>query len=151
MTAQPIGNRPVAQIAIVVRDVEQAAERYSRILGLEKPTIIMSGDYDKEQTTYHGQPSHARCKMAFFDLGGVQLELIEPIGEPSAWKDGLDKHGEGFHHLAFWIPDTEGAVKYLEDQDISVVQQGQFTGGRYTYMDSEPQLGIVLELLQHTG
>jgi len=150
MTEPLFGNRAIAQVAIVVRDIEQAAERYSRILGMEKPNVIMSGEYDKEHTTYHGKPTYARCKMAFFELGQVQLELIEPVGEPSTWKDGLDQNGAGFHHLAFWVPDTEAVVKHLEENDMSVIQHGEFTGGRYTYIDSAPQLGIMLELLQHT-
>ncbi len=150
MTDQPFGNRAIAQVAIVVRDVEQAAERYARIFGVEKPEIVISDEYDKAHTTYHGQPSPARVRMAFFDMGQVQLELIEPVGEPSAWKDGLDKHGEGFHHLAFWVPDTEASVKYLGEQGISVIQQGDFEGGMYTYLDSESQMGIMLELLQRT-
>ncbi len=150
MTENVFGNRAIAQVAIAVRDIEQAVERYSRVLGVEKPTIIMSGEYEKEHTTYHGQATYARCKMAFFELGQVQLELIEPIGEPSTWKDGLDQNGEGFHHLAFWVPDTEAALKHLESDGMSVIQQGDFTGGRYTYVDSKSQLGIMLELLQHT-
>lgn len=143
------GNRAIAQIAIVVRDVEQAAERYAKIFGVEKPNIIISDGYDKARTTYKGQPSNAQVRMAFFDMGQVQLELIEPVGEPSAWKDGLDKHGEGFHHLAFWVPDTEASVKDLAQHGISVIQQGDFEGGMYTYLDSEDQMGVMLELLQH--
>lgn len=148
MTQQTFGNRAIAQIAIVVRNVEQAAARYATIFGVEKPNIIISDGYDKAHTTYKGQASHAQVRMAFFDMGQVQLELIQPVGEPSAWKDGLDKHGEGFHHIAFWVPDTEASVKDLAQHGISVIQQGDFEGGMYTYLDSEDQMGVMLELLQ---
>ena len=33
----------------------------------------------------------------------------------------------------------------------TVVQQGDYTGGRYTYVDSAPTLGVILELLENFG
>lgn len=149
MTDHPLGNRAVAQIAIVVRDIEKAVEVYSRLLGMEKPPISISGEYEAAQTQYHGQPSQARVKMAFFNLGSVQLELMQPVGEPSAWKDVLDVRGEGLHHIAFRVPDTDAALAYLDEQGMPMIQQGQYTGGQYTYVDSEPQLGIMVELLEN--
>jgi methylmalonyl-CoA/ethylmalonyl-CoA epimerase len=149
MAEHPLGNRAVAQIAIVVRDLEKAVEVYSRLLGMTKPNIIISEEYDFAQTEYHGQPTPARVKMAFFNLGSVQLELMQPVGEPSAWKDVLDMRGEGLHHIAFQVPDTDAALAYLDVQGMPMIQQGQYTGGQYTYVDSEPQLGIMLELLEN--
>ena len=149
MTEHPLGNRAVAQIAIVVRDLEKAVEVYSRLLGMEKPNIIISEEFDFAQTEYHGEPSQARVRMAFFNLGQVSLELMQPVGEPSAWKDVLDKRGEGLHHIAFLVDDTDAALQYLDAQGMPMIQQGQYTGGQYTYVDSEPQLGIMLELLEN--
>jgi methylmalonyl-CoA/ethylmalonyl-CoA epimerase len=145
----PLGNRAVAQIAIVVRDLEKAVEVYSRLLGMEPPPITISEEYDFAQTEYHGQSTQARVRMAFFNLGSVQLELMQPVGEPSAWKDVLDARGEGLHHIAFQVNDTDAALAYLDAQGMPMIQQGQYTGGQYTYVDSEPQLGIMLELLEN--
>ena len=149
MTGQPLGNQVVAQIAIVVRDIEAAAARYSQVFGIEKPDIIVTDAYDKARTVYRGEASHAQAKLAFIRFGQVELELIEPIGEPSVWKDVLDQRGEGVHHIAFWVPDTDAAVKHLDEHGMPMIQQGQFTGGQYTYVDSEPQLGVMLELLEN--
>lgn len=149
MTEHPLGNQVVAQIAIVVRDIEAAAERYSKVFGIAKPNIIITDEYDKAQTLYRGEASHAQAKLAFIKFGQVELELIEPIGEPSVWKDVLDQRGEGVHHIAFWVPDSDGAVKYLDSHGAPMIQQGQFTGGMYTYVDSEPVLGVMLELLEN--
>jgi catechol 2,3-dioxygenase-like lactoylglutathione lyase family enzyme len=148
MTEHALGDRVVAQVGVVVRDIEAAIERYSRILGKEKPPIIITDEVDKARTLYRGKSTPGRCKLAFFDLGQVQLELLEPFGGPSAWQEVLDQKGEGVHHLAFWVKDTEGAVKYLGGQGIPEVQHGYFEGGMYTYVDSQPQLGVMLELLQ---
>jgi catechol 2,3-dioxygenase-like lactoylglutathione lyase family enzyme len=148
---QPFGNRVIAQIAIVVHDIEAAVERYSRIFGVEKPPVIITDAYEQARTSYHGKPTEARAKLAFFKMGQVEIELIEPIDRPSVWGDVLDQRGEGVHHLAFWVEDTDGALRHLGEHGIQPTQQGQFTGGMYTYVDSQPQLGVMLELLQRTS
>lgn len=62
-----------------------------------------AGDYAVTQTEYKGKPAPgAQSLLAFFDVGpGLQLELIQPNEEPSTWREFLDEHGEGVHHLAF--------------------------------------------------
>jgi methylmalonyl-CoA/ethylmalonyl-CoA epimerase len=150
MTEKGLGSRIVTQIAIGVSDIEKAAEIYSRILGVEKPEIRITDEYDKAKTVYYGKPTPARVKMAFFNLGQVQLELMEAVDEPSVWKDVIDKQGgQGFHHIAFHVPDTDAALEFLAEQGMPMIQQGQYKGGQYTYVDSEPQLGIMLELLEN--
>jgi catechol 2,3-dioxygenase-like lactoylglutathione lyase family enzyme len=145
----PLGNRLVTQVGIMVRDIEQSVDAYSRIFGVEKPPIIITDDYEQARTSYNGEPSHAKAKLAFFNMGQVQIELIEPIGEPSTWKAHLDSSGESVHHLALVVPDTDRAVAFLAEQGMNVEQQGDYTGGRYTYINSTPQLGVTLELLEN--
>jgi 4-hydroxyphenylpyruvate dioxygenase-like putative hemolysin len=73
------------------------------VLGLPRPDVIVTDDYEQARTVYRGQPSPARAKLAFFDMGQVKIELIEPIGDLSAWKETLNAKGEGIHHIAFQI------------------------------------------------
>lgn len=100
---------------------------------------------------YKGAPSDATAKLAFFDFGQLQLELIEPDEQPSVWRDYLNEHGESVHHIAFMVKDTENVVKYPADHGIAVLQQGLYSDGSgvYTYVDSAPQLGVMLELLEN--
>lgn len=144
-----IGTNIVTQIGIVVKDIEKSIDLYSSILGLPKPQAVLTDEYEKAKTNYRGQPSTARAKLAFFNMGQVQIELIEPVGEPSTWKDGLDERGEGVHHIAFQIKDTGKVVQYLETKGVPMVQQGLYTGGMYTYMDATKPLGVVIELLEN--
>ena len=43
------------------------------------------------------------------------------------------------------------AVSMLGGKGLPLVQQRQFKNGRYSYIDSGPQLGVLLELLENTG
>ncbi|MBN1874648.1 MAG: VOC family protein [Anaerolineae bacterium] len=148
MSEQGLGTNIVCQIAVVVKDIEKSKKVYSDIFGLPDPDVIIT-DLEVGKPMYKGQPTQARAKLAFFNMGQVSIELIEPIGEPSTWKDGLDEKGEGFHHIAFQIKDTDQVVAYLEGKGGTLVQQGHYTGGMYSYVDMTPQLGMVLELLEN--
>jgi 4-hydroxyphenylpyruvate dioxygenase-like putative hemolysin len=82
-------------------------------------------------------------------MGSVQLELIEPVGAPSTWQAFRDEHGEGVHHIAFQIKGMETQVGLLADRDMSLIQRGEYTGGRYAYIDGTAQLKLILELLEN--
>jgi len=145
-----IGSQIVTQIAIIVHDIDASIDRFSQILGMDKPPVIITDDYEKAKTNYRGQATPAKAKLAFFHMGQVDIELIEPIGGPSIWQEHLDAKGEGVHHIAFWIKGTDGVTQFLGQHGIEAVQQGHFTGGMYTYYDSTPALGVMLELLEKT-
>jgi catechol 2,3-dioxygenase-like lactoylglutathione lyase family enzyme len=148
MSENPILPNKVVQVGLVVRDIERVAQNYCRIFGVEMPRIIETEGYERAFTTYRGQPSMARARLAFFDMGQLSIELIEPIGEPSTWKEFLDANGEGVHHIAFHIQDGATVVQRLAQEGIPVVQQGDYTGGRYIYLDGAEKLGVALELLE---
>lgn len=149
MSDQGLGTTTVAQVGIIVRDIETRARAWADILGLPMPEIQITGTVDEAQTEYEGAPTTARAKLAFFHMGQVDIELIEPIGEPSTWKDQLDRHGDSLHHIAFHIKGMQERLAYLDAKGISLVQRGEYTGGRYAYVDSSAQLGIIVELLEN--
>jgi catechol 2,3-dioxygenase-like lactoylglutathione lyase family enzyme len=148
MTEQGIGTNIVTQIAIVVKDIDKTSEAWSKVFGLPKPEPIIAGG-PEANAVYRGQPTNAQAKLAFFDLGQVSLELIEPLGGDSVWQEVLDQKGEGVHHIAFQIKGTDQVTSYLAEHAIPIIQQGEYTGGMYTYVDSEPVLRVVLELLEN--
>ena len=149
MAEPALGTTTIKQIGMIVRDIEAKARAWSEILGLPMPEIKITDTYERAQTEYRGNRSNARAKLAFFHLGQVDLELIEPIGEPSTWKDQLDEHGDSLHHIAFRIKGMAEKVAYLDAEGLSLIQRGEYTGGRYAYFDGGAQLGAILELLEN--
>jgi catechol 2,3-dioxygenase-like lactoylglutathione lyase family enzyme len=148
MSGEHLGSTKLAQVAIVVHDIEESAQRYAQVLGLPVPNIITTQPGSQVEMTYRGEPSDAQAKLAFFDLGGVQLELIQPLGGNSTWQEGLDKSGEGVHHLAFWVEGMQRSVDFLKTHDIPMVQRGDMGEGQYVYCDAQDKLGVVVELLE---
>ncbi len=140
----------LCQIGIIVKDIEKAVRTYSNLLALPVPKIMVSESQEKAHTTFRGAPTDARAKMAFFDLGQVTIELIEPTGGPSTWREFLENKGDGYHHIAFKVDSTEEALKNLSQEGIEVIQQGDYPGGRYTYCAAESTPDLTIELLQDT-
>ena len=78
-----LGTRLITQIGILVHDIEKTSQAYAHFFGIEKPHWSITDAVDKARTEYRGKPSDARAKLAFFDMGSLQLELIEPDHNPS--------------------------------------------------------------------
>lgn len=144
-----LSSRAIVQIGIVVRDIEAVSRAYADLFGVEKPQWFWTDEYERAHTEFYGQPSHARAKLAFFDMGNVQLELIEPDEKPSTWRDFLDNCGEGVHHIAFMIKDMDGEIKKLERHGMRLIQRGDYEGGRYAYIDTRERLKVLIELLEN--
>ena len=143
-----LGTTTLVHVAIVVGDIEARLHAWAEILGLPVPQIIITDTVDVAHTEYQGKPSQARAKIASFRLGQAAVELIEPIDGPSTWKDQLDRHGDSLQHLAFRIEGMDEKVAHLEAKGMPLVQQGDFKGGRYVYVDGSAQLGTMLELME---
>lgn len=149
MSQNVLGTNVITQIGILVNDIEKTSQAYADFFDVEKPKWFWTDTVDVAQTEYKGQSSEARAKLAFFDMGSVQLELIEPDEHPSTWRDHLNAHGEGPHHIAFVIEGMKEKVAVMEAKGMALIQKGEYTGGRYAYMDTFPQLKVMLELLEN--
>ena len=149
MTSKALGTNKAMQIGLIVRNIEETVDAWSRLLGVPRPDIMVTDPVDVAHTEYQGQPTPARAKLAFFDMGQITLELIEPIGEPSTWKDQLDAHGQSLHHIAFGVKGMSERIADLAALGLPLIQRGDYTGGRYAYLDGQKQYGAIIELLEN--
>ncbi|MGB6866037.1 MAG: VOC family protein [Candidatus Aminicenantaceae bacterium] len=143
------GGGRVTQIGVVVHDIENASQAYAVFLGIDKPQWVLTDNVDKAHTVFKGDSTEARAKLAFFELGNITIELIEPVGGPSTWQEFLENKGEGIHHIAFEIKDMDKKIDLLTAGGITLLQKGDYEGGRYCYMDGVSKLGLILELLEN--
>ncbi len=141
-------NVVVGQIALVVKDAEKASKNIAALFGFPEAPYEIIGTYEFANTRYHGQPTPAKAKATFYKMGPVDLEILEPMGEPSTWNDFLQENGEGIHHIAWYVKGIDEVTAFLERNGMKMVQEGNWDGGKYKYFDSAKQLGFMLELLQ---
>jgi methylmalonyl-CoA/ethylmalonyl-CoA epimerase len=149
MNKSLLKDKPITQIGLVVNDIEKAARAWSEALGAAVPEIIITAPAEVARTEYMGEPSTARAKLTFFHIGSIMLELIEPIEGNSTWKDHLEGHGPSLHHIAFEVDNIKDLVANLGNDEMTLVQRGEFEGGRYAYLDGQEHFGAIIELLEN--
>ena len=117
-----VGTHLVAQVGFIVKDIEETKKKWAEFLGVDVPPTQPCGDYEITQTVFEGKPApKANSLLAFFDVGpGLQIELIQPNEEPSTWRNFLNEHGEGMHHLAFQVRDSKTQVANAEAAGLRI-------------------------------
>jgi methylmalonyl-CoA/ethylmalonyl-CoA epimerase len=146
-----LGTELLCQVGLLVNDIEKTKVEWAKFLGVAPPDVQITGDIDEAQTKFMGAPSEARAKLAFFHVGkNVDIELIEPDKNPaSTWRQDLEVNGEGFHHIAFFVKGMKDKIAVCKTLGYKLLQTGEYTGGRYAYVDAKQQLKLVLELLEN--
>ena len=141
----------LTQIAIAVKDLQATAENYWKILGIG-PWDIYDWEFPRvTERTYHGKRSWAREKIAMTMVGGVELELVQPVEGDSIYQDFLTEHGEGLHHLQFLDEKVEEVAAVMADQGFPCLQSGRFGDkGAYYYIDTKP-LRTIWEPVREAG
>ncbi len=141
----------IVSIGYVVRDIEASSRRLAAMLGSEVPQPVSSGEASVTHVEYMGAAApEAVCRMAFFRMGSVKLELIEPNEAPSVWRDFLERRGEGVIEIAFMSDDADAVVADAEKRGMRLLQKGIFRGGngRYAYIDTLDEIGFYIEVLE---
>lgn len=109
--------------------------------------------YSEKQFKIDGEIIELDFNLVFAYSGKLQIELIEEKSQRAAiYKDHLEFHGQGLHHLGFYVPDLDAKLKKARQLGLDILLEGQFltTGGGYAsfaYLDARQLSGIVLELI----
>ena len=133
----------VTQVAFVVKDIEATKKKFAEFLGVEPPDHFATNQ--SPDNIVDGKPApDVSAFLVFFNVGpNMAIELIQPNGAKSVWRDVLDQKGEGFHHIAFQIKGMDEKVQACEDAGYKCAQRGK----GYAYMDARADLKCFLELL----
>lgn len=107
-----LGLPPISQLGIVVRDMARAVAFYEGRLGLGPWTVYES---TPDRYWFKGKPSHMRLRQGKAMLGGIELELVQPLEGESPFHEFVASHGEGLHHVAFNTDDFDGMVCKFQD------------------------------------
>jgi methylmalonyl-CoA/ethylmalonyl-CoA epimerase len=123
-------------IGIAVRNLDEANATFERILG--------SSCYKVEDVGAEG------VRTAFFELGGLKIELLEATDVNSPVARFIDKRGEGIHHIAFQVKNIESSVTYYQEQGFEIV--GEPRNGadnkRICFLHPKTTHGVLIELCE---
>lgn len=99
----------IDHVGIAVKSLDEAIPHYEQLLGVscEKVEVVES----------------QKVRTAFFDVGGVHIELLEPTSDESPIAKFLEKKGEGVHHLAFGTEDSASELKRVQESGAKLIDE----------------------------
>jgi Glyoxalase/Bleomycin resistance protein/Dioxygenase superfamily len=136
----------VLQVAVVVRDLEAAMRRYWEGYGIGPWQIYEFIPGTVQDMTRDGQPAEFSLRLALARLGGVMVELIEPLDDESIYAEFLRARGEGVHHIGLAASEYATARAALEARAHPSITGDVYNGVTFSYHDTEQELGFVSEI-----
>jgi len=142
----------IAQIGILVTNLEQAVELYWHTLHIgpwqfytyQKPLL--------KRMSLYGKPAEYSMRIALANFQSMRLELIQPLEGDSIYKDFIEQHGYGMHHIGIVVDEIHVAIKQAQSLGFNVIMDGSGFGvdgdGHFAYLDSQDTFGILFELIQ---
>lgn len=104
----------IDHIGIVVKNIEDVKNFYEK--GLKIP--IEKSKSIPEQGV----------RVAMMHVGGIKMELIEPLSDSSPVSKFLSKKGPGLHHICLQVNNIEQASKRLRDAGVKMVEGASDVG-----------------------
>ena len=127
----------IDHIGIAVKDIEQAIRLYKESFGIE-PSLVYESEYTK-------------AKIAFFPIGDVKIELIQPTNPESVMAKFLEKKGEGIHHVSFKVKDVDQSLVEMEKRGIQLIDKKSRKvrdNERVGFLHPKSTNGVLFELIQ---
>jgi 4-hydroxyphenylpyruvate dioxygenase-like putative hemolysin len=145
MLPKPVFKK-ILQVGIVVNDLEKAVKTYWDVFGIGPWQIYAMDKTNMHDTKLHGKTAEVAMNVALADLGGVQLELIEPLNE-SIYTEFLREHGEGMHHIACAVDNFADTTALMKRIGADVLLEGATNAGLgYAYLDTRETLSCITEI-----
>jgi len=148
----PFLDNGIAQVAIIVENLEEAVENYWKLFGIDNWHFYTYGKPLVEKMTYHGKPTEYKMRVALSYLGPMRIELIEPMEGDTVYADFVEEHGYGVHHFGVLVGNMEEALAEAEAAGLVMTMDGAGFGrdgdGHYAYLDTGDKLGVTIELIE---
>ncbi len=125
----------IDHLGIAVRSLDESVKYYEEVLGLK--------------CEHREEVPSQKVRTAFFDVGGVHLELLEPTSPESPVAKFLEKNGEGIHHLAFGSSDIHGQLKQAATAGCRLINEQPFEGaaGKWVaFLHPKSTHGVLTEI-----
>jgi methylmalonyl-CoA/ethylmalonyl-CoA epimerase len=105
----------IDHLGIAVRSLDQAVPYYENALGLK--------------CEHREEVPSQKVRTAFFAVGEVHIELLEPTDPESPIAKFLEKNpAGGIHHIAFKTDNIEGQLQQAADAGVKLINEKPLEG-----------------------
>lgn len=128
----------IEHIGIAVSNLEEAVRYYEQVLGLECYAL----EEVKDQ----------KVRTAFFRVGETKIELLESTEADGPVGKFIEKRGQGVHHIAFAMDDTDQALKEAEAKGVQLIDKTSRKGAeglKIGFLHPKSTFGVLTEFCSH--
>ncbi|MEN8189740.1 MAG: methylmalonyl-CoA epimerase [Thermodesulfobacteriota bacterium] len=104
----------IDHLGIAVHSIDEARKFYENVLGLDCERI--------EEVVSQ------QARTAFFRLGEIHIELLEPTSDKSPIAKFLSSRGEGIHHVAYQSDNISGQLDQAKEAGCRLIHEEPITG-----------------------
>lgn len=124
----------IEHIGIAVSNLDEAIKYWENVMGLKCYNIEEVADQ--------------KVRTAFFKIGEVKIELLEPTCEESTIAKFIANKGQGVHHIAFKMEDTNKALTDAEVKGVRLIDKQARKGAENLnigFLHPKSTLGVLTE------
>ena len=125
----------IDHLGIAVRSIDAVLPYYEKALGLK--------------CAHREEVPSQQVRTAFFDVGEVHLELLEPTSPESPVAKFIEKNGEGVHHVAFATTDIAAQLGQVAGAGVRLIHEKPFEGAAgklVAFLHPKSTYGVLTEL-----
>ena len=129
--------KSINHIGIAVRSLDEQRDFYEKTLGALFEHV--------EEV-----PSQ-RVRVAFYRIGDIRIELLEPTDPASTIASFLEKRGEGLHHVAYTVEDIKARIAELKSDGLRMIDEAPRTGSHHmqiAFLHPKSTYGVLTELCE---
>ena len=108
---------PISQVdhlGVAVRSIAEASPYYREVLGLRGEAVE--------------EVPQQKVRVAFFGVGDVRIELLEPTDADSPVARFLEQRGPGLHHIAYRVDDLPATLAALKAAGVKLIDESPRPG-----------------------
>ncbi len=129
----------IDHVAIAVRDADQAAEQYIKLLN----AVHIRTEILREKA--------GTVKVAYMQIGENVLSLVQSLEADGFINQHIDKHGEGLHHMGLEVDDLAEFIQEVEGKGYRIPLRDEFSNRSEVVLRPRDASGVVLQVLQWKG
>jgi methylmalonyl-CoA/ethylmalonyl-CoA epimerase len=129
--------KAVNHLGIAVRSIEEVRGFYENVLCAKFEGIE--------------EVAEQKVRVAFYRIGDVKLELLEPTTPDSTIAKFIEKKGEGLHHVAYEVTDIQARLDELKAEGVKLIDETPRMGAHHmkvAFLHPKASAGILTELCE---
>lgn len=144
----------IFQLAYVVEDIDAAIAHWTGTMGVGpfvRFPVPLQADWLEVRGRRVPADEDIFAAVAIAYSGDTMIELIQPGGAPSPYREFLAAGRRGAHHLGTYADDYDAQMAAARAAGIGVAMEGVLPMSRFAYLDTDLLWpGTMVEIIEAT-